>query len=640
MNIINNIKIKFYPELEKMDIDDKTKKKILENKNLKKQYKQIIKPFIKHLKSITVLNESEINYHINAVFLASINNNSSKYVSIIKKEHAEFSIDIDIQIMEDQNFDEIYSKIGMNVFSGNISKIIKSGNSENLKQYIESGISLSTYITNINPSLLNDKVWSTIKQNPTLGDNKVTEILLNNQIPQLIQIIEKGYFAGLKYIYENMPESHHVIDRNPNLKIELFDLEFIENINKDAFKNIFNGLNTYLPWADIISKIKENKNYELIEDILNIGGLYTEKLREISEEDLKKNIFDIFPEKQTKEIFLNKYFDIDLISIPKLEKFYDAIKKEEFTKEFIEEYGTTMNMLTLIFEGDAASLKEYSKMMDKSKKLEYKKMIEECEIEGNKIIKNHFSNDVNEKYKKMKKTVKHEIIKTESGKDIDVYELSGEEFTMLVHRVIENRMSENNEISKEIRTNPEKFMTSNANDFISCSLISDICMATYGQLDSIDELTFGFSNIPSENIKLINCKDAGTNRDAKELNNEHGNDAMGAEAHSFISTSELIQRTLINNIKLNEAAPGAQKCDARYNEVVLSRQIGNSNERMQPDYLVCMDRIGQCSLKAAEYYGIPIYLIDSKKYKMKHTMEDISIPQLDDAQEILRSKGL
>lgn len=57
MNIINNIKIKFYPELEKMDIDDKTKKKILENKNLKKQYKQIIKPFIKHLKSITVLNE-------------------------------------------------------------------------------------------------------------------------------------------------------------------------------------------------------------------------------------------------------------------------------------------------------------------------------------------------------------------------------------------------------------------------------------------------------------------------------------------------------------------------------------------------------------------------------------------------------
>lgn len=284
-----------------MDIDDKTKKKILENKNLKKQYKQIIKPFIKHLKSITVLNESEINYHINAVFLASINNNSSKYVSIIKKEHAESLMDIDIQIMEDQNFNEIYSKIGMNVFSGNISKIIKSGNSENLKQYIESGISLSTYITDINPSLLNDKVWSTIKQNPTLGNNKVTEILLNNQIPQLIQIIEKDYFTGLKYIYENIPESHYIIDRNPNLKIELFDLEFIENINKDALKNIYRS-NMWLPWTDIISKIKENKNYELIEDILNIGSPYTGILNEISEEDLKK-IFLIFSQRSQQKTF-------------------------------------------------------------------------------------------------------------------------------------------------------------------------------------------------------------------------------------------------------------------------------------------------------------------------------------------------
>lgn len=210
-------------------------------------------------------------------------------------------MDIDIQIMEDQNFNEIYSKIGMNVFSGNISKIIKSGNSENLKQYIESGISLSTYITDINPSLLNDKVWSTIKQNPTLGNNKVTEILLNNQIPQLIQIIEKDYFTGLKYIYENIPESHYIIDRNPNLKIELFDLEFIENINKDALKNIYRS-NMWLPWTDIISKIKENKNYELIEDILNIGSPYTGILNEISEEDLKK-IFLIFSQRSQQKTF-------------------------------------------------------------------------------------------------------------------------------------------------------------------------------------------------------------------------------------------------------------------------------------------------------------------------------------------------
>ena len=41
MNIINKVKLNFYPELKKLNIDDKTLEKIISNKDFNYQYNTI-----------------------------------------------------------------------------------------------------------------------------------------------------------------------------------------------------------------------------------------------------------------------------------------------------------------------------------------------------------------------------------------------------------------------------------------------------------------------------------------------------------------------------------------------------------------------------------------------------------------------
>lgn len=52
-----------------------------------------------------------------------------------------------------------------------------------------------------------------------------------------------------------------------------------------------------------------------------------------------------------------------------------------------------------------------------------------------------------------------------------------------------------------------------------------------------------------------------------------------------------------------------------WNEIGLSRINEDNGEKLQPNYIVCMNHISESSKKAAEYFNIPIYLIQRKEYK-------------------------
>ena len=141
MNLIDRIKLSFYPELKNLNISDKQLQQIISNKNFKRQYKTSIKPFIKHLHEYKYnngtskqvgLDDEIIKNHLKAVFELSIQNNSDKYISFVTKYSYENNKLPNFEIINDPNFEKLYSLIGYNVFNENTCKIINDGNSNRL----------------------------------------------------------------------------------------------------------------------------------------------------------------------------------------------------------------------------------------------------------------------------------------------------------------------------------------------------------------------------------------------------------------------------------------------------------------------------------------------------------------------------
>ena len=121
--------------------------------------------------------------------------------------------------------------IGYDIFSDNISEVIDKGYGSRLLQYKKNNPKVD--LNKINVKFFGDKMWNVISQNPYIGD-KTTLELFGRKMDILSEIVEKDYFEGLKYTYENIPESRRFIESdlgNRNtIALEQFSMEFIQNI--------------------------------------------------------------------------------------------------------------------------------------------------------------------------------------------------------------------------------------------------------------------------------------------------------------------------------------------------------------------------------------------------------------------------
>ena len=52
-----------------------------------------------------------------------------------------------------------------------------------------------------------------------------------------------------------------------------------------------------------------------------------------------------------------------------------------------------------------------------------------------------------------------------------------------------------------------------------------------------------------------------------------------------------------------------------WNEIGLSRTDETTGVKIKPNFVVCMDVISESSIKAAQQFNIPIYLINRKYYQ-------------------------
>ena len=627
MKITDKIKLNFYTELKELNIEEEILKQIITNKNFKNQYKTSIKPFIKYLREYKYteydngtlkqvgLDDDTIKQHLKAVFELSIKNNSNKYISFITKNYYEKSSITNFNVFNDSNFENLYSMIGYEVFNKNICEIISNGNSNRLIEFINKNGRMN--LAKINSSMFDDKVWNIINQNPSIGTTTVLE-LFNSTMDTLVDLISKDLFEGIKYTYENIPESHNFIEHQLGMRKEgilsfqQFSMDFIKNIGDETLKKLY-ARHKFSDEAEFkkIFEITSHGNYELIQDIVNYDT-YDLNFKNISSDEMQKQLLETNINYYNKnEVFLNKYFGIERKDVHYIKLFLNAINKaNNLPDEFKDKYSSILQLINQILISTDEELIKISKTMDIDKKEEYKKLIKACENDGNEVLKNHFVNDLKIKNQQIVSTAQHKEITTHDGKTINVYELSGQPFTMLVHAVVDNRMSVNNSYVSQIVNNPEDWDKINGgNNHISTSLISDKYMVTYGIPNKNDTIMFGFNDLPYDSVKFTDVADVGIDRKAStDIDYNMRNRVFVASINTVTTVDDLMEKTIETNLR---KPPNSRL----WNEIGLSRTDETTGVKIKPNFVVCMDVISESSIKAAQQFNIPIYLINRKYYQ-------------------------
>lgn len=626
MNLINRIKLQTqYSDLKKLGVDSELLEKAISDKHFAKLYKKEIKQFIKYLQTYSYkeyingalveksLDNEIICNHINSILRTYSGNNSIKYISFVKEQFLEKYEINNVHILNDNNFEKIFNIIGHDIFTDNIANVIDGGYSERLLQFIEQNPSIN--ISKIKLNLFSDKVWSIISSNSKIGDTSIIDLFVN-RLDVMVDIIEAGYFDGLKLTYENIPESHNFIIHQlgyrvkGSLSLEQFDTNFIEKIGTELLSKLYHR--HCFSDKDEFSKIFQiyrSGNHELIQDIVNYDA-YDFSFKNISDEDVTRDLLNTNINGYNKnEVLLNKYFGIERSDNYYIKLFLLSINKANLTDEFKEKYGTIIDLLNIIYNANYEEVLAISQQLNKEKREEYIELIWKCEQDGNELIKKQFSRDLLQKNDEMLSKTNHRVLKTNSGYDIDVYEFTGQPFTMLVHAITNNNMSTNNKYVSQIISNPEMWNSINdGNNHISTSLISNEYMVTYGIPNNEDTVMFGFNNIPPRSLKFTSVGDAGINRNAKtNINYNMRNRLFVANINTVASIDELMRKTVDTNSKKQNSR--------MWNEVGLSRVNEDTGEKIQPNYIVCMDYISENSKKAAEFFKIPIYLIQRKYYR-------------------------
>ena len=607
MNIINNIKLNFYQELKTLDISDDLKIEIISNPEFKSQYKTSIKPFIQYLKKSKITDKDTLSQHIKCVFELSVSNNSDKYIKYIKS-HDYWKINKieNFQVFSDSNFQTLYSIISDKIFNNNIAEIIQNGNSNKLIDFLKNYPNIK--LDKINPLLFEDKVWNVIiNKNNKIDNTEIFDYFYSNNILDLfITFVNNNYIEGLIYTYKNFPESHEYIkslchhNNDDASNFIQFSMDFIKNIGDNDLNKLYQSKIFYYPnQYKKMFEIASLKNYELIQDIINYGNII--HFQFIDSKDMKKSSLEIDGVLDKKKLIFGKFFGITGMEVDYIKLFLESINKlNNLPNEFQEKYGDILQLLNKVFTANNEVLLSISEKLDSKNREAYRTLITNMEISGNNILKEKFANDIKIRNQQIINTSTHKQILTNNEKTVDIYELTGQPFTMLVHAITHVTSNDNNYIADKLLEDPTQWANlTGGNNYISTSLISDNYMATFATPDNDKTLMFGFSDIPSENIKNTAPNDSGTNTNVSTNANFNMRTAVIPPTVNTITTVDhLMEKTIERNAKVIIKG---------YNEVILDRT--NKDTKIMPNYIVCMDQINEKSIEAAAYYGIPIYLI-------------------------------
>ena len=81
------------------------------------------------------------------------------------------------------------------------------------------------------------------------------------------------------------------------------------------------------------------------------------------------------------------------------------------------------------------------------------------------------------------------------------------------------------------------------------------------------------------------------------------------DINTVATVDHVLEKTIERNLRNRDDK------DGNWNETVISRIDAKTGKRIMPSYVLCVDNIYDSSIKAAKYFKVPIYLINSKCYK-------------------------
>ena len=451
-------------------------------------------------------------------------------------------------------------------------------------------------------------------------------------------------------------------------------LEYNSGADKILIKTTLNGDTLLKQWIDYISKltIYDKKllhmallNYEntkpLIKNILDNHVTLNEKQQNILIEVLsKKNNFNV---SNIDELTNYQHYRQNLLEGKMQNNSLEEIKNNILqilfntniveTKRIFREYNIdSKNFMTNIIEKnnilsikDIASIEIIKKIISENDidllKLKFNDIIKLGQINSSlfeieKKLKNYYStllkNSLFKPDYKKKTGIKYSTIpsinseildinnkKISSDNLINIVELDGIDFKLLIHNIDSFNIHNN-----KIINNPALWNQLEGSSTLSTSMISNTHMECVGN-GRKDSVYYGFNNVSDNSLYLMDSCDIGIEFDERELN-------PSSFSNHYMNPDVL------------------QSESENYNEVVLNRKSSSKPEfdhRIQPNCIICFDgNINDESKLAAQYFNIPIYVINRQKYKEKNrnlkeyyqNREIISFNK-NDVHNILYSKG-
>ena len=635
MNIISKTLFKIrYKELSSLGIDDELMELIINNQVFKEEYKDSIIPLIKELNGKDISgqprysNEQKIKA-IKALAILNKNSDIEKCSSKLKDNSYELFIkynnypSINPYIINDDNFNKIYKIIHEKIFLDNISDIILKGKSDKL-------LDLIFEIKDIKMDKLSDKLIDFLYSNIKIDSIDIKKYIIDTDINinLVSDIINNGYEEGLIWVLNN-------VGMNFNLKVEgipvrIFDINFINNIGAEEFKmllpNIYKLYKNSKYDISTMFKIYDIGNYELVKDIIKSNNSHFSDVGN----DIDKNIYDIYNKilinqkgvYDIKFIYLNKKLNISLEDEWELSQLINDINELNITDEFKNKYRFIIDYFNIVYNS-FDKLNELDSKFDEEK-IEYIKnnltsFMNECHLLKREVL----SLDIKKRFLNFNKELKSVSLLDDNkkpflsnnGNQIKVFELNGEPFTMLIHCIAKKEYKEgtnNANIGEKLLDNPSIWNTEEkGNNMICTSLINNYKMNNFSGGDT-DIVTYGFYDIDSSGIYGTYNVDAGSNMT---------NDA-------FKDNGE-VYKDIILQIK-NLSLPNSSLKSGCWNEIIINRRNRKTKEKIQPNYLVCFDKINDRTIKHAKYFNIPIYVINTKIYqeqfdKLKEENEENSL---------------
>ena len=357
-----------------------------------------------------------------------------------------------------------------------------------------------------------------------LEDNYFKNIFINMSINNIAYIIKKGV-----KLPNNLLDSNTLIHKYLAIDNDIILLDYLCNLELN---------NSYLK-EKIISKRKKQFN-DIVEKEILEDNYFLEELIILNYEDIPynflKNTLSLMEYiAQIKEMIIprNRY---DLYY--KLLKFYKLTYPEKI--ELYNEIKENQNGISEFYDDFKTCF--YDSI----------KRIQDSLLDVSKLTKSELSHKYN----------------------VDVYELNGEEFKMLIsHTNIDRDYLYEGEVWKKNK------------EYASLSLISDKCLNTFRNPST--NIIVGFTDINYLNVMHI-----------------HHADSYSKEENG---SNRIIELFTPDNLIKNTKA---------YNEIL----IKNSNT-LTPSYIVCYDEIKEGDVEASISLGrIPLILIHTKKYSSAKKM--------------------